>query len=362
MRCARLSVLVLLLASSAVAAASVSAQDVAWTEWSKVEFTGGMGTVMRILAGNGESVAKNYIKGVQSRSDDEDKKSEIVDLANPRFISIDHKAKTFTIMTFAQMEEYMRAMSRRADSAMAQARGQSAPATPPASEPQAQMDVRVDLKVEKTGEKQRILGYDAERQLVIVETEAMVTPEGGGEAQAAGRLVLLYDIWSAPGVPIEQAQMRMVQNATNLPQVQNHARSGEGLAAAFTADPKVRAAMEKATKELEKLEGYELKSTMHVVIVPPGLTFDREKALADESGGGGGAGPAVRRGLGGMVRGALGNRGQQPPPQPEPTSAPTQATMVRVRSEVRELKTSALAASLFEPPAGYKEIPWAMPR
>jgi hypothetical protein len=362
MRGKRLPVIAFLpLFAIAITLTPIHAQDVEWSTWNKVEFSGALGTMMRIFAGNGESITKSYIKDARSRSDQE-KRSSILDLENPRFIEINHDAKTYTIMTFAQMAEYMKQMQRKADSAMAQARAQAAKEPPPkpTEEKQAEVDVKIDFRIEKPGEKQKIQGYDAERQFVIVETEAMVTPEGGGQAESAGRLIIFNDSWNARGVPIEQAQLNMAAKAASSPELQKTAqstvKSSEGMITAILSDPKARAALEKTMKEVEKIEGFELKGTMHLVIVPPGMQFDRDKALADEKGGGG-AGQTARSALGGMLRGAL--RGNQ---QQQQSDDPKQVTIARVRSEVRDIKTASLAGSLFEPPAGYREIPWAPPR
>jgi hypothetical protein len=334
-------------------AAPAAAQDVQWTVWSKVDFSGALGPIMRLFAGSGESTEKNSIKGGRMRTDGGETQSHIVDLENGRFINIDHKAKTYTVVTLAQLVEYTKQMEAQAQAKLAEAKGQ--PKAEPSGEARKDsVEVRVRASVDRTGEKLKIAGYDAERVLLTAETEVLVTPEGETEKQQAGTLVIFMDSWHANGVPAEEAMRRMAEKAGPAVRAKSE-EAAKNVVGAITSDPQARDAVEKAAREADKLGGFDMKSTLHIVLVPAGLKFNREQAFADEKGGGG-SGLTAKKALGGLLRGAAGaNRQEQAEPE---TKDPRQWTLARVRTEVRDMKTATLAASLFEAPAGYREIPF----
>jgi hypothetical protein len=85
--------------------------------------------------------------------------------------------------------------------------------------------------------------------------------------------------------------------------------------------------------------------------VAPEQKFDRQLAVAEKPRGEGVA-RAAGRGLLGGLAGRLGRQQQQ---QAEAAEEPTQATILKVTSETRNIRTRTLDASLFEVPAGYTE-------
>ena len=65
-----------------------------------------------------------------------------------------------------------------------------------------------------------------------------------------------------------------------------------------------------------------------------------------------------------MVSGALGvpRRGEKAAEAVASTGdKPKQTTVMKMTTEIRDVQSTSLAASLFEPPAGYKEIPFTPP-
>ncbi len=266
--------------------------------------------------------------------------------------TFDHEAKTYTVLTTAQLQEYMQQAQAKQRSAMAQAQAEQKQkeAQKPAND-SVKTEVKVDLKVDRTGEKQKIAGYDAERVFMTVTTDVTVTPQQGenaGEKQDAGRMVLLMDSWNAKNAPPEQAMKAMMEKMGPAVRQQSQ-KSAEAVLGMVTSDPNAKDAMEKALAEAEKAGGFEMKGTMYVVLVPAGMTFDRQLALGEAEK----KGEAKKPGLGGLLKNALANK---EPEKKEEKSEPRQVTMFRVLSEVREIRTTSLSASIFEPPAGYKEL------
>jgi hypothetical protein len=65
-----------------------------------------------------------------------------------------------------------------------------------------------------------------------------------------------------------------------------------------------------------------------------------------------------------MVAGALGvpRRGEKAVENSQSSNdKPKQTTVMKMTSEIRDVQSTSLAAALFEPPAGYKEIPFTPP-
>jgi hypothetical protein len=336
----------LVLLATFAAAAPAYGQDAQWSSWTKVELSGALGTMMRLFAGKTEGLDTTFLKGARVRTN-ADKHASIVDLENGRFIDIDHNAKTYTMVTMAQIGDYMKQAEARQKSEMAKAQQ-----TPSSQEqPKATTEVKISFKVDRTGEKQKLLGYDTERVFTTVESDVTVTPTEGpesGQAQPAGKLVVFMDSWLAKDVPAEIALRQLAEKAGPEMRKQSE-KAAQTMIAAITADPNAQEAMKKAAAEAEKTAGFELKGTMHIVLVPPGLKFERDLVLAEE---GKKEESTAKRALGGMLRGAIGAKA----PETAKAADPKQWTLGRVRSEVRELKSTSLPITLFEPPAGYREI------
>lgn len=323
------------------------AQDVQYTTTGKVELSGALGTVARLFGGGDETVDTTYVKGAMMRTDS-DGTSSIFDLENGRMISIDHKAKTYTIMTFAQMTEAVEGAMEQAKAEAAQQTGNEA-----AAEPEGEVDLQYDLSIDPTGEKQKINGYEAERYFMTMETEITMTPEGG-EAQEAGRIVMLVDMWNARDVPVTQAMETFYERA---PEMAAQSReSMQGMAAVFAANPQLEGAMEEAAKESEQLEGFTLRSTTYVVMVAPDAEFDRELALQGKAESNSSSGQTARRALGGLL-GGLGGKKEEAKKE----EAATQSVFMKIHAETKDMKTTSLSTDLFQPPAGYTEKPFAMP-
>ena len=111
-------------------------------------------------------------------------------------------------------------------------------------------------------------------------------------------------------------------------------------------------AMKKAQEEAQKVEGIAVLSTMHLVIVAPKQTFNRALALGEPEGG---AAPQEKRrgGLRGMIGKAIES---QQPKEPKSEEQATQGTLAKVRTEIRDIRTTSLPDDLFEVPAGYREV------
>jgi hypothetical protein len=331
-------------------AGPATAQHVQYETVTKVDFPGGMGTAMRLAArlggGSLETVETTYISGNRMRTD-ADGSSTITDLDAKRIISIDHTAKTYSIMTFEQM---LAAMQQAGDAMARDVQAQRADANPGA---EGRLNFR--FSVDDPRQRERIAGYSADRFFLTMEAEGEYVPEGG-EREQAGTLVVLTDIWSSKDMPAFQARQTFDQQTAR-----DFADAGaaltQGIAAAFASDPQLQVAFEQSARETAKIEGIPVRTIVRFVSVAPGKTFDRQLAIAPRQEGPGVAGQAARAGLGRLARAAAGaaSRQQEEAARPAQEQA-TQATFMTVTSEVRNVSTRAIDPKTFEPPAGYRQV------
>ncbi|HWP02278.1 MAG TPA: hypothetical protein VNL96_02375 [Gemmatimonadaceae bacterium] len=328
----------------------LTAQDLQYKSTTKLDMGGALNFAVK-LAGGGEVTETHYLANGRLRTDASNS-STILDFEKRRIVTLDHKAKTYTAVGFDQMAAAARAMAAQARGELKAAREKGAARV---EDDSVKVDFKFDLRVEPTGERERIAGQDAERYLMILKTDMTMTPEGG-QTSEAGTLVLLMDAWNVKGGELVEAYQRLAQRELA---EYRRAFGKQDVGALFMQDPKMRAALEKAAEEAQKIDGFTVRSTTHLVVVPPGVEFDAKAALAASSNSGGGntAGNVARNVLRGAFGRALGGQ-QKQAEERKADEKPRQVTLLRVVTEVRDVQSKALPASLFEIPAGYKEVPF----
>lgn len=356
MRALRFRIAVAVAVPAVFASVPARAQDVQYETVTKVELPGAAGTAMRMAArlggGSMETVEKTSIKGRKMRTD-VGTTSTILDLEGKRFIWLDNAAKTYTVSTFDEL-------LRRAQQTGAQAGAANRPAGG-SNDAQASFDFR--FSVDPGNARQKVAGYDADRFFLTAEAEGEYVPEGSTEREKAGTLVVLSDMWTSKDVPVFQAR-----SAFDDPSARQYADAGaalmQGLAAAFADDPRLKVALQQSVSEARKIQGMPVRTVTTFVSVAPGQRFDRalvtDPAAAQQGGGGARqAGRAALGRLGGAIRGAT----QQQPAEPAAqggqggqAAQPAQATILTVTSEIRNVRPGSLDASLFDIPAGYRQL------
>ncbi len=339
-------------------ATSVSGQDVTVSNSSTLRFFGGFGKIMS-LAGRlgGKNLSEpipgtTYIAGNKMRTDTGDD-AMIIDLDAERFINIDHKEKSYTSMTFAEMSAMVRSMGDSMKAARAQADKKAS-----SSGEKGEVDVKYQIKVDRPGERAKIAGADAERVFMTISMIANVTPEGE-KTEEAGSMVFLVDEWvsrnAAQGAALNAFQKRYVEKLGR-----ELESTGKSLEMAFSSNPQIKDGFAAAAKERAKVPGTPLRSTTYVTFVPAGMTFDRQLALGDVA-----AAPAPEPekkggGLRGMVRGIKKMADEAQKAESQPAGPPKQATMMTVTTEIERIETGRLDPALFTPPAGFKEVKMRM--
>jgi hypothetical protein len=325
-------------------AAPLQAQDVQYETVTKVNLPGALGTAMRVAArlggGSTEVVETTYIKGRRMRSDAE-KSSTIVDLDDGRVTLLDHEARTYMSFTFDEMA----ARAREGAQQLADQRT--------VSEGGDAHHVNFRFDVQSTNDRERVSGYDARRFFLTMQMDGEYTPEGAAEREQGGTLVLLTDMWTSTSTPAYQA-LQQFQDASAHHYAEASSAMLQALAAAFTDEPDMRVAFEQSVSEASKLEGLPLRTVTHFVVVAPEHAFDRELAIDPQSRQRPGVAQQAGRAALGRVAGRLGGRQQQQEAPEE--EEPTQATIMTVTSEVRNISTRSLDESVFAIPAGYTRV------
>jgi hypothetical protein len=331
-----------------------------------VRFQGALGTMMNLAAkfggeGNVHDIpTTTYLSGHKLRTES-GSTATIIDADAGRLISIDNKQQTYTSLTFDQMAEAMRqAEQSQKESAAKQAASPKSATTSEA--PKGDVKFTYKVETDRPGQHDNIAGYNAERMFVTITIAGEVTPEGE-KTQQAGSLVFLLDQWIAKDAPQARA-MADFQRAYAEKAGKVFAEQKQSLQAAFNSDPRIKVGFEAAAKEMAKVEGTPLRSVVYVTLVPAGMQFDRKLALNDAGGGAMADKSASQdekpksRGFGGLI-GKVKTAAEQANKQSESKSSdapPQQATLMTMKDEVRSISVGAIPATMFAPPAGYREI------
>jgi hypothetical protein len=315
------------------------------------------GTSLRNIA------TTTYLQGHRLRIDNA-LSGQVYDLDAERVIQIDHKQKTYTSATFAEMRETFEKARASAEQARAKQQTKSAPA----ADAKGDIKVKYRVAVDRPGQSEKIAGYDTERIFVTITLEAEATPEGQRTEQV-GSMVLLLDQWisnNAPQVPAFTEFYRLFSQKLG----REFRSQVQGLQAAFASYPSLADGLEAAAREMQKISGIPLRSAMHAVLVPPNLAFDRQLAIdrASASAATAAASPAEPAekqksgGFGGFMKKlktVAVEAGKQMDKSGQSSGAsapPQQSTLVVMTDEVKNISTGAVATVMFAPPDGYREV------
>ena len=117
-----------------------------------------------------KSTTSTSLKGDRMRKDQLDGteliSGDIIQLDREQIVKLDHKKKTYTVVTFAEMRAQM-------EKAIAAAKSAPPPQKQPAPDAEKKPDVKVEPKinVKDTGETKVINGFNTRRVLLTVEME-----------------------------------------------------------------------------------------------------------------------------------------------------------------------------------------------
>ncbi len=353
-------------------------QSLRYTSQTSMELGGALGRALQGIPGLSSTQSGDpetiYIFGNRMRTDT-GSQSTILDLEVGRFLSVNHETREYILAdlgdlagVFAGADAATSEAMEELEMTLEEIRAELEAAREEMEEEGIEMNVRIST--DRTGERSTLQGLDVERVLLTLEIETLVEQED--DAPLEGSFVVLSDLWTAPGTSAElEAATELWQALGESLAETSTMQSMASLEQAFALDPRIELAMEENREAIEALDGLAMKSTTHFVLVPPGLSFDREAVLAEaerslsddlREGAGeqargaaaGAARDAVRGRLGGMFGRGGGDEEEEEEPEEE---TPAQGTVLRIVQEITEFDRSALSADLFDAPADYRPVP-----
>src|SRR5690606_7396054 len=128
----------------------------------------------------------------------------------------------------------------------------------------------------------------------------------------------------------------------------------EAMEGVYAVNPQFRVVFEQNREAMEAMQGTAVRTTTLMILVPPNVRFERERAVADLTGelsrplgavAGAAAGAAARGAAAEAARGALGRlgggmfgRNREPdPPAEEEAPPPAQSTLLRFVEELQRV-------------------------
>jgi hypothetical protein len=321
----------------------------------------------------------HYVKGSKLRTDNADGTSQVIDLANKRVISIDNTNKTYGVATFDQIHDAMvQAMQN------AQQRQQAQLAQHPELQ-NAQLNITPAIKVTPGTGNRVILGQSTnetkvEMDMTMQATGAAANARPSGQPNSA-TMTTNMDTFVAPSVTgyqeFAQFYRHMAEDVSwmQLP------------SSIHVTDPRVSQSMAELQQNSEALKGFPMLSYVSMGMASVGQTNGSQTAVQNQS-------PAppsqtnssssnssrddfptspsavVTKGLGSL----FGKKKQSQEQSSQSgkstdqgnasgdTAAPPQNSssnpndLIEVTTQVTQFSDSSLDGSLFDTPAGYKQI------
>jgi len=258
-----------------------------------------------------------------------DSTGKIIDLSEEKVYDLDMKKKTYTVRTFEQIRQDMRA---KASDAKEQAQKQEPAQAPEAQKPQKEYEVDFDVK--DTGQKKQIAGYDTHETIVTITVR-----EKGKKVEESGGLIMTNDTWLGPKIPqlkeIADFEIRYWKQLEG-PQLMNTQMSADQMAALMAMYPLIAKASDRLAKDSDKLSGTALETTATIDSVksPDQMTQAQQQQNSQSTGGG----------IGGMLAKKMMKK-------EEPKA---RSTIMTTHHQVLEVATS-VGASDVAIPADFKE-------
>ncbi|MEW5975687.1 MAG: hypothetical protein AB1898_07765 [Acidobacteriota bacterium] len=338
---------------------SVTRSDLKFQESTKISggMIEGVSKMMGIFGAKGldKTLTTTQIKGDLMRTDhytgEELVSSEITRLDSEEIISLDHKKKKYSVMTFAQMRERL----EKAMNAMSNPEKQS-------KSKDSEVDWKVKASVKDGGESKVINGFHTKKVLMTIEMEAQNKKD-----QSTGTMMLNNELWVTKDISGFAEQARFYQKYAQKMGAEKFAhRMATSPAQAGMTDPRMRDAMAEMAKEMSKLDGVPVLtiSSFNLDGSAPGESGQprpqSSQSSSTESAQPENVGKTLGKALGGF--GGFGGFGkkkkkEEPVESSAPETAPSAAGPANLMTSTTELKNysnATLDSSLFEIPAGYK--------
>jgi hypothetical protein len=345
--------------------------DASFTRTSEVKLAGALGTAVSMMAKLGgapsQTVERVFVQEGRMRTDEGDN-STIMDIDAKRMVVLHHRDKTYTEFPFGMYRNMLKSRLQAAPTPT----GAPQEYVAQGDEGEVQVEVDFDVEVTPTGRTKKLKGHKKEASEVLstvtVDFKGQTQPaaseagEEAGEAQQfEGKIIVASQLWMMKEVKgysqVEDFNRRMGQAFLGEFEISQ----GQAMAMrdAFLSDPRIGEGLKKAAEEQQKIEGFEVANTTHVVLVPAGLEYDPDLVWAKKKkkkGGFGGlaAGLAKQAALAKAGAGQGEEDGEEMPAE--------QSTLVTVKKKLSKASTKKLDGKIFAIPAAYtkRELPMGM--
>jgi hypothetical protein len=315
----------------ALAAATLSA-DFTYQETSTI--TGGMMKSMMGVVGVFSKQAREPIQATVSVKGDRmlhrtQTHASVIDLSSQTITSIDMQKKTYSVMTFEEMKQFLEQMQQRMK-----------------KNDKGELSFKVEAN--PTGKTKQVAGFDAKEMIMKMTMEG--TDEKSGQK---GSMVITTDMWIASGVPgyqeVRDFYRRMAEKINWTP--------GGNM---FMANPDASKGMAEVYKEVAKLDGVPVQQ-----IITMGAD-GTQAAAGSQSQPQSQPQPQVERpSVGGALGGALGGKfgigrkktsSEAPPAASNTSSNSSPGSLLEMTTELSSFSSNSVDASQFVVPAGFKKV------
>ncbi len=291
-----------LVASFACAAATTTLAAVKTEQKTTMKFEGGLGRVMGLFGGDAAKdglVTTTVVAGDRMYTSSDDRRAQIIDLAEGRMYDLDLRDKKYEVTTFDELRERIEEMRERA-------RKQAPPDAPSRQadgDGQPQREVEVDLDVQRPGDTREFSGRQAE---LVVTT--VTVREKGRTLEDAGGIVMTARSWNTDDVTGMQEILDFQRRyAEALGEIFGFESSAEQMTSAMAMFPGLGEAMKRFQEEGVQAEGTAMLTEMTFENVKPKAEVAAAPAPAPEPeqprrgrfGGLGGLGDRLGRSIGG---------------------------------------------------------------
>lgn len=328
-----------LLSLTLVAQADVKRETV-----TKMDFKGTLGAIMKIFGADKPMRTVEYYKGNIFRSDNIDDKgrmvsSQIIDLDKELFITLDHKDKKYTQMTF---EEFRQMMARTLE--------QMKSDQEKAQKEQAKVEWDFKVNVTKPGETEVIAGQSAEKVIIgilVTSKTTQPTKQEGAVQTAQGDLIVTSTNWMVKSLDgqkeIENFHIRFAEKLGMMTERGGLEQMMRQLNQSY---PQLADAMKKLQEESKKLSGVPVRT--HTVYetktqTPTSTDMEPEKKSTE-----------IPTSVGGLLKG-IGKKVAK-----SEKSESSANVLLEISDELLSAEVVSIEASQFEIPANYKLQPNAM--
>jgi len=247
------------------------------------KFAGTLGKVMSVF-GVGKPIHNiEYYKGDIKKIDTLDKKgkvrsSEIIDLVNELFISIDHKKKRYTQKTFEEWRKKMQA----AMGEMGEVEEEEYSADDEKSESEREYSYEIDIQTSE--EPEEINGFQSKKMTVTVE---LYSKKRGSEEEPVKEMIITSDNWLSDDISgndeIIAFNQKLMEKLGFNPVAGKMADMFKQLS---ESNPQLASAMQKMESEDKKLDGIPVRTiTVFTSTKPKEEEQEEEKSSGGLFGG-----------------------------------------------------------------------------